>query len=146
MTEPGHLPVAPDAPVPRDPMDSEQQAMLAVAAALGKKALEPVLLDVRDQSSYTDFILLLSGSSDRHVQSVGDAVVEELAKHRVRPVGVEGQQHGHWTLIDYGDVVVHVFYHPVREFYDLEGLWCDARRVALEVPPDARIASHGSMY
>src|SRR3954471_2197196 len=109
--------------------------------ALENKALEPMLLEVKEQSSYTDYILLLSGRSDRHVQAVADAVVETLKKQRnIQPLGVEGKRDGHWTLIDFGDVVVHVFYHPVREFYDLEGLWIDAPRVPIDVPADSRIA------
>jgi len=112
---------------------------LALAAALDKKALAPAMLDLRSQSSYTDYILLLSGRSDRHVQAVTDAVLEALGHEQQRPIGVEGQQQGHWTLIDYGDFVVHVFYHPMREFYDLEGLWCDAQRVELEIPPESQV-------
>jgi ribosome-associated protein len=114
--------------------------MAAMEAALEKKALEPVLLDVKGQSSYTDYILVLSGRSDRHVQAVSDAVVELVKQLRgMSPMGIEGKRDGHWTLIDFGDVVVHVFYHPVREFYDLEGLWVDAPRVPIDVPPDARL-------
>jgi ribosome-associated protein len=121
-------------------MKSRDLAMQAMEAALDKKALEPVLLEVAGQSSYTDYILLLSGRSDRHVQAVADAVQEHLKKAcNVRALGVEGKRDGHWTLLDFGDVVVHVFYHPVREFYDLEGLWVDAPRVAIDVPPDARL-------
>src|SRR5689334_6554189 len=115
--------------------------MAAMEAALEKKALEPMLLEVKEQSSYTDYILLLSGRSDRHVQAVADAVTDTLKKTRgVTPLGVEGKRDGHWTLLDYGDVVVHVFYHPVREFYDLEGLWSEAPRVPIEVPADSRLA------
>ena len=124
-------------------MNSHQQALLALEAALGKKALEPVLLDVTGQASYTDFILLVSGTSDRHVQTITDAVVEALAGERRRPLGVEGAREGQWALVDFGDLVVHVFYHPMRDFYDLEGLWCDAPRVAIEVPPEAHA---GQMY
>jgi ribosome-associated protein len=113
--------------------------MAAMEAALEKKALEPVLLDVSDQGTYTDFILLVSGRSDRHVQAVADAVLEHMKKERgMMPLGVEGKRDGHWTLIDFGDFIVHVFYHPMREFYDLEGLWIDAPRVAIDVPPDSR--------
>ncbi len=113
--------------------------MAAVRAALEKKALEPVLLDVSDQSSYTDYILLVSARSDRHVQIVADSVADNLRALRGRmPLGSEGSRDGKWALLDYGDVVVHVFYHPIREFYDLEGLWIDAPRVQLEVPAEAR--------
>lgn len=120
-------------------MNSRVLAMEATEAALEKKGLEPVLLEVKDHSSYTDYILLVSARSDRHVQAVADAVVEALKKRGARPLGVEGKRDGHWTLLDFGDVVVHVFYHPVREFYDLEGLWIDAPRVPIEVPADSRI-------
>src|SRR5262245_9437959 len=121
-------------------MKTRELAMQAMEAALEKKALEPVLLDVTGQSSYTDYILVLSGRSDRHVQAVADAVQEHLKKkHNVRAIGVEGKRDGHWTLLDFGDLVVHVFYHPVREFYDLEGLWVDAARVPVDVPPEARV-------
>ena len=126
---------------PETTLDSAQQVMLALEAALEKKALDPVLIDVSKESSYTDYILVLSGRSDRHVQSVADGVLEAFARLRIRPVGVEGKQQGQWTLLDFGDFIVHVFYHPNRDFYDLEGLWCDAPRVAVEVPPEAR-ASH----
>ena len=120
-------------------MNSRMLAMEATEAALEKKALEPVLLEVKDHSSYTDYILLVSARSDRHVQAVADAVIEALKKRGTRPLGVEGKRDGHWTLLDFGDLVVHVFYHPMREFYDLEGLWIDAPRVPLEVPADSRI-------
>jgi ribosome-associated protein len=116
--------------------------MAAMEAALDKKALEPVLLDVSEQSTYTDYILVLSGRSDRHVQAVADAVSDAMKKGRgVMPIGVEGNRgDGNWALLDFGDVVVHVFYHPIREHYDLEGLWIDAPRVKFDVPPDSRIA------
>ena len=121
-------------------MNSRQKALEAMEAALEKKALEPMLLEVKEHSSYTDYILLLSGRSDRHVQAVADAVIDAMKKTRgLQPIGVEGKRDGHWTLLDFGDIVVHVFYHPVREFYDLEGLWIDAPRVPIEVPPDSRI-------
>src|SRR5262245_46484628 len=112
--------------------------MAAMEAALDKKALEPVLLDVGEKSSYTDFILVLSGRSDRHVQSVADAVEAALKQHHAKPIGIEGKRDGQWALLDFGDIVVHIFYHPVREFYDLEGLWIDAPRVPVEVPPESR--------
>jgi len=116
--------------------------MAAMEAALDKKALEPVLLDVSEQSSYTDYILVLSGRSDRHVQAVADAVSDALKHSRGKqPLGVEGNRDGKWALLDFGDLVVHVFYHPMREFYDLEGLWIDAPRVPLDVPPDSRVSA-----
>lgn len=122
-------------------MNTRELAMAATEAALEKKGLEPVLLDVKDVSSYTDYILILSGRSDRHVQAVADAVEDAMRASGVRPIGVEGKRDGQWTLLDYGDIVVHVFYHPVREHYDLEGMWIDAPRVQLDVPADSRISA-----
>ena len=114
--------------------------MVATEAALEKKGLEPVLLDVSEQGTYTDYILVVSGRSDRHVQAVADGVIEALKNQRgVLPIGVEGKRDGHWALIDFGDVIVHVFYHPMREFYDLEGLWVDAPRVHVDLPPESRV-------
>jgi ribosome-associated protein len=112
-------------------------AMRAVNASLEKKALEPVLLDVRDLASYTDYILIVSGRSDRQVDAIAQGIVEAL-KERLRPLSREGTRDGQWTLLDFGDVVVHVFYHAMRDYYDLESLWSDAPRVKLDIPDDAR--------
>jgi len=115
-------------------------AMAAMEAALEKKALEPVLLDVTDKGTYTDYILVVSGRSDRHVQAVADGILEAMKKETgALPIGVEGKRDGQWALIDFGDIIVHVFYHPMREFYDLEGLWVDAPRVAVDVPAESRV-------
>ncbi len=116
-----------------------QLAKNAVAAALDKKALMPVLLDLSGFATYADFLVVVSGRSDRHVGAIADTVVETLTKHGQRPLGVEGSAGGQWVLIDYGNVVVHVFYHPLREFYDLEGLWLDAPKMPLEVPAEAMV-------
>ncbi len=115
-------------------------ALAALKGALEKKALEPVLLDVRELASYTDYILLVSGRSDRQVMAVGDGVLEALSKEGLKPIGTEGLRGGQWSLLDFGDVIVHVFYHPVRELYDLESFWVDAPRVPIEVPPEARVS------
>lgn len=124
---------------------TRQLAMAALEAALDKKALEPVLLDVGRHSSYADYILILSGRSDRHVQAVADAVKDALKKGRGRPpIGTEGYRDGQWILMDFGPLVVHIFYHPVRDFYDLEGMWPDARKVAIDVPADSRIPADES--
>jgi ribosome-associated protein len=114
-------------------------AMAALEAALDKKALEPVLLDVQGQASYTDYILVLSGRSDRQVMAIAEAVEDAMRRIGARPIGVEGKRDAQWALIDFGDVVVHVFHHPVRDFYDLEGLWVDAPRVHLQIPAESRL-------
>lgn len=115
-------------------------ALRALGFALDKKALEPVLLDVRGLCSYTNYQLVLSGRSDRQVEAIGEAIVIGLKADDVRPLSTEGKRSGQWALLDFGDFVVHVFHHPLRDHYDLEGLWVDAPRVAIEVPADARVA------
>jgi ribosome-associated protein len=114
-------------------------ALRALELALDKKALEPVLLDVRDLCGYCNFQLILSGRSDRQVDAISDGVVAGLRDHGLRALGTEGKRSGSWSLLDFGDVVVHVFLHSLREHYDLEGLWNDAPRVEIEVPADARV-------
>ena len=114
-------------------------AMKALELALEKKAVEPVLLDVRDLCGYCNYQLIISGRSDRQVDAISDGVIAGLRDLGLRPLGTEGKRSGHWSLLDFGDVVVHVFLHPLREHYDLEGLWNDAPRVPLDIPPDARL-------
>jgi ribosome-associated protein len=121
---------------------SLQRALLCATAALDKKGLEPTLLDLTQEDSYTDYLLIVSAQSDRQVRAIADNVIEALGETSVVPLGVEGRREGRWALVDFGDVVVHVFYHPLREFYDIEGMWVDARKVPLQVPPDQRIRPH----
>ena len=122
----------------RERRESLASAKAAVAAALDKKAVEPVLIDVCGRSSYADFIVVVSGRSDRQVDAIADGVCEALSARGRRPIGREGARNGRWVLIDFGDVVVHVFYHPLREVFDLESLWIDAPRVKLQIPAEAR--------
>ncbi len=101
-----------------------------VCQALGdKKGEDPVVIDLRGLSSVTDILVICSGSSDRHVQAVSENIQLEMKKQGNLPLGVEGAAGGSWTLLDYGDVIVHVFYEPIRRFYDLEGVWSDAPRL-----------------
>ena len=87
------------------------------------------VLDVRKISDFTDYMVIATGTSNRHVQSSADKVVDTLRDHGVRPVGIEGKQLGDWVLIDVGDVVVHLMREQTRDFYNLEKLWSDAKRV-----------------
>jgi len=87
------------------------------------------VLDVRKISDFTDYMVIATGTSNRHVQSSADKVAETLRDHGVRPVGIEGKQLGDWVLIDFGDVVVHIMREQTRDFYNLEKLWSDAKRV-----------------
>lgn len=116
-------------------MESKQRAILCAAYALEKKAFDVRVLEVRGLSSLTDYLLLASGRSDRQVQAVAESVRLGLKKeHATLPLAVEGMNEGRWVLIDYGDVMVHIFQQPVREFYDLDGLWSEA--VEIEVPEE----------
>lgn len=100
-----------------------------VKAALGRKAFDLVILDVRDLTSIADAFIICSGRSNRQVAAIAESIQVELKKHGIRPLSVEGKKEGHWVLLDYGHVIMHVFYEPVRSFYDLEGLWIDAKRI-----------------
>jgi ribosome-associated protein len=84
-------------------------------------------------TSITDYFLVTSGNSTRQVQAISQHVSRRMKEEGFRPFGIEGEGEGHWVLIDYGDVVIHIFYHPLREFYDLEGLWIEAPRTGLNV-------------
>jgi len=106
--------------------DTRETVLLCTNAALKKKAKDLVILKVQELSSFTDFFVICSGSSDRQVQAIADSIQTDLKKSGVLPLGVEGGRSGKWVLIDYGDVVVHVFYEATREFYDIERLWADA--------------------
>ena len=121
-------------------------ALEAIEAALDKKALMPVLIDVSAMASYTDFIAIVSGRSDRQVEAIADGVSQFMKSRGRRVIGQEGSGNGRWTLLDFGEIVIHVFYHPVREFYDLESLWIDAPRVKMAIPPEAILVQSDALY
>jgi ribosome-associated protein len=139
-----------EAPAPsRNQADLSATRELAVAAmdaALDKRALEPVLVDVSGMGSYTDFIGIVSGRSDRQVDAIAEAVSQAMKARGIYALGREGSGNGRWTLLDFGAFVIHVFYHPVREFYDLESLWIEAPRVKLEVPPESALNQADALY
>jgi ribosome-associated protein len=118
--------------------------MRALSLALDKKALEPVLLDVRQLCSFCNYQLVLSGRSDRQVDAIADAIEIGLKHEGLRVISSEGARSGQWALLDYGDFVVHVFLHSAREHYDLEGLWNDAPRIPIDVPADSRVPADES--
>jgi ribosome-associated protein len=101
---------------------------------LDRKAYDLVVLETGDVSSIADYFVICSGRSDTQVQALAEAVQEHLGAQGVRPLAIEGFPHGQWVLVDYGDVVVHIFYVPVRQFYDLERLWTRAPRAELPEP------------
>lgn len=125
-------------------MLSQDRAQKCAALALDKKAFNVRVLDVRKISSLTDFLVLASGSSDRQVKAAADSIHLGLKNdYDTMPIGIEGINEGRWVLIDYGDVMVHVFHEPVRLFYDLDGLWCDAEEV--QVLEDISAATQESL-
>ena len=103
-----------------------------VRAVLGKKAQALVVLDVRNLTSVAEAGIICRGRSNRQVQAIAEYTKKELKIQHRKPLSIEGIKEGHWVLIDYGEVIIHVFYEPVRSFYDLEGLWTDAKRVETE--------------
>ena len=117
-----------------------------IEAILGKKAFNVVALDVAELTSYADVFIFCSGRSNRQVGAIADHIQTNLKKkHKIKPISVEGTKDGHWVLMDYGHVIIHVFYEPVREFYDLEGLWIDAKRILtplLEKQEQVEASSH----
>lgn len=101
-------------------------------AALGKKAENLVVLDVRGLAAFADVFIICSGRSNRQVGAIADHIQRFLRDHAVKPLSVEGKREGHWVLMDYGHVIIHVFYEETRAFYDLEGLWVDAPRITTD--------------
>ncbi|MEW5734915.1 MAG: ribosome silencing factor [Thermodesulfobacteriota bacterium] len=108
---------------------TDAELLVFFEALAQKKAMNVVALDLGGASSIADVFLLASGRSTRQVIAVAEAMERFLKNRGRRPLGVEGKEDGRWVLLDYGDVLVHVFHEPVRSFYDLEGLWADACRV-----------------
>src|SRR6266702_1639766 len=121
------VPRAADAPDPSRP-----RALDIAQAGLDKKAEDVLVLDVRGLTSYADYFVLMTAESDRQAGAIADAVDEKLKAQGASKVGVEGYESGRWILVDYGDVVAHVFSREARGFYDLEGLWAAAPRFAVQ--------------
>lgn len=110
------------------PDENETPAwLIAARAAESKKALRPVVLDLRGISTFTDYFLICSGANSRQIQAICDEVGGQLEGYGHTPLGLEGYQHAEWILADYGDLIIHVFSEPARAFYDLERLWRDAQ-------------------
>ena len=120
-------------------MNSTDMARLAVGAALDKKALNPLVLDLRGISTVSEYFVIVTGTSDRHVQAVAENIMDAFKSIGIRILGEEGLREGRWVLLDYGEIVVHVFLEPVREYYDIERLWIDAPRLDLGAPVEEMI-------
>lgn len=103
-----------------------------VKSVLGKKASDPVLLDVRHLTSLADAFLICHGTSNRQVSAIAEYIQRDLKKQGINALSVDGLKEGHWVLMDYGHVIIHVFFESTRSFYNLEGLWSDARRIVTD--------------
>lgn len=126
--------------LPQPAKDSARELSLSIAAVgLDHSALNVEIIDVRGKVDYADYVVVMSGRSDRQVAALARHIEAELdAKHAARCIGVEGLPTASWLLMDYGDVVVHIFHEDTRGYYDLETLWIDAARVPVPLPPGHR--------
>jgi ribosome-associated protein len=113
--------------------DLDEDVKLAIHCADEKKAFDIITLDLREVASFTEFFIIASGANQRQVQAVSDEISEQLKKQlKTKAIRIEGYRSGEWILLDYGDFIVHIFEKNARDFYDLERLWRDAKRV--EIP------------
>jgi ribosome-associated protein len=112
----------------RDNPEAKSLALKIAQAVVDKKGTEVLVLDVRGKASYADYIVVGSGDTERMVNALAEGVEEKLRPDGKRPIGREGEETGNWVLLDYGEVVAHLFLADARGFYDLEGLWADAPR------------------
>ena len=115
--------------------DLDDEVKLAITSAGEKKAFDITAIDLREVASFTEFFIIASGSNARQVQAISDEITEKLRDQlNSRVIRIEGYTAGEWILLDYGDFIVHIFEQKAREFYDLERLWRDAKKV--EIPKD----------
>ena len=117
------------------------RVLVCLEAALEKKAFDPIVLDLREKTQLADYFLIFSGRSDTQVRAIAESIEQRCRAAGCRPLAIEGAARGQWILLDFGDFVAHVFYAPVREFYDLERLWAGAPRCPI---PEALLAQHGA--
>ena len=117
--------------MPAKKNETARRLLLCINAVLQKKAKNIVILNVKEISSFTDYLLICSGATDRQVQAVSEAIEAYLKKEDIRPLGVEGKNNAEWILLDYDDVVISVFQESARAFYGLEDLW-DAPKMEID--------------
>jgi len=110
-------------------LDSKEVARICAQSAADKKATDIVVLDIANLTSFADYFVICSAPSERQVKAIISHVENELKKHKIRPLGLEGGESCSWVLLDIGDVIFHCFTDSAREYYDLEGFWIDADRL-----------------
>lgn len=123
-------------------MTSDDKASLVLEAMDEKKAVDPVQLDVRERTIMTEYLIVASGNSNIHIRTIADAVMEKLRDNGAKKKRIEGYEHASWVLLDYGDVIVHVFAPEEREFYRLEAYWSGAEKGS--PPPMSPDEAHGA--
>jgi ribosome-associated protein len=116
-------------------LNSLEKSETCVRLALEQKALDVVLLELIGMTSLSDYFLVCSGTSERHTQAMADHIEHSLKQLGILPRGVEGRSRGRWILMDYGDVIIHIFQESERAFYDLEALWSDCPRIQVTDAP-----------
>ena len=121
----------------------DERICAALHAASEKKAIDPVVLDLREIASFTDYFVIVSGQNERQVQAISDEIYEQLKKAGESAARVEGYKTAEWILLDFGDFVVHVFEQKARKFYDLERLWRESKRV--DLPAEFRDDGNSSL-
>ena len=109
----------------KESINGKERVLLCVNASLQRKAKDLIILNVKEYSSIADYFIICSGTSDRQVQAIAASIQENLKEYGILPLGIEGERLGKWVLMDYADVIIHIFYEPIREFYDIERLWSD---------------------
>lgn len=129
-TTSGSLQVKATAPAP-EPAELDERILMALGAAGEKKAINSVVLDLREIASFTDYFVIVNGANERQVQAISDEIVETLKRAGTPVTRVEGYKTAEWILLDYGDFIVHIFDDKARKFYDLERLWRESKRVEL---------------
>ncbi len=128
-------------PIAGEAVELDERVLQSLRAASEKKALDLVVLDLREIASFTDYFVLATGANERQVQAIADEIYETLKKAGSAAARVEGYKTAEWVLLDYGDFVVHVFEQKARTFYDLERLWRESRRVPLPAGIDDNSSS-----
>jgi ribosome-associated protein len=113
------------------PLENKNKALEAARAALDKKAKDVLILDLKGLTTITDYFVICSGESTTQVKAIAELIEEKFDEAGIKPLGIEGLKYSHWVLMDYGDVIIHIFEEETRAFYELEKLWIDAKRVQL---------------
>jgi ribosome-associated protein len=125
------------------PLAGKDLLLRLAELANDRKGHDIVALDVSELVYYTDFFLIVTGRTDQHVRGLTKTIEGELSKQDIDPIGIEGVNHYRWVLMDYGDVIVQIFFEPLRDLYELEKLWADAPRVDLKLVEPMATASFG---